>query len=366
MTFSYKNGFYALALVVLIVFVIWIARTLLVPLAFGLLFALVLFPLVRKLQSTRLGLVGAIIISMTIVVVGVSGLFVFFSTMLVSVADEFKNFQSKLVELGEDIIVFLNEKVPFISDLSPEMLTENLGEFFSNSGFSIVSGTISKTGTFLTLFLLTFLYTFLILLYHKNLTEASAHFVEKERRPVFVGMLKKVQKVGQQYLTGMILLILVLGVLNSIGLLLIGLDYAIFFGFFAAVMAIIPYVGTTLGGLIPTFYAFMTHDNPWFALVVVAVFWFVQTLEGNVLSPYIVGSNLNLNALSAIIALIAGGLLWGLPGMVLALPFAAILKVFFDHYESTKPLALLMADQSGGGKFAPIEKVKHWLSKMKQ
>lgn len=366
MTVSFKNQFYPLAFASLVVIICWVAKTLLVPLAFGLLFSFVLYPLVSKLRKKGFGLVWAIITSMLLIVLSVSGVFVFFSAKLVSLAEEFKNFQEKLGELSENIMGFINSNVPFINDLSPEMVTQNIGEFFSDSGLFLVSGTITKAGTFLTLFLLTFLYTFLILLYHKNLTEGVSHLVREQIRPDFRKMLKQVQQVGQKYLTGMLLLIVVLGVLNSIGLLVIGLDYAIFFGFFAAVLAIIPYVGTIVGGFVPTFYAFMTYDNPWYALAVIAVFWVVQTLEGNVLSPYIVGSNLNLNALAAILALIAGGLLWGLPGMVLALPIAAILKVLFDHYESTKPLAMLMADRGGGDSSpSPFDKVKSLFAKHK-
>ena len=323
MTISFKDHFFALAFFVLTVFVIWISKTLLVPLAFGFLFALVLYPLVRLLISKGFHIIWAIITSMLGIMIGGGGIIFFFSAKLVSVIEEFKNFQTKLVDLINKTITFINDDVPFINDLSSDMLLQNMKEFFSDSGLFIVSDTISKTGSFLSFFLLIFLYAFLILLYYQNLTNAFTHFVTEENRSSFKEMLRGVQRVGQKYLTGMFLLIVVLGVLNSIGLLIIGLDYAFFFGFFAAILAIIPYIGTALGGLIPTFYALMTYDSPWYAVAVIAVFWFVQTLEGNFLSPYIVGSNLNLNALVAVLSLIAGGLLWGLPGIILALPFAA-------------------------------------------
>jgi len=157
------------------------------------------------------------------------------------------------------------------------------------------------------------------------------------------------------------LLMLILGTLNTIGLLIVGIDYAFFFGFLAAILAIIPYIGTFLGGLLPTLYAFMSYDSYWYPIGVIIVFWFVQTLEGNFLSPKIVGGNLNLNAMTALISLIAGGFLWGISGMILFLPFMAIFKVFCENYEELHPIAELMSDQSGDktSTFKVIDKIKN-------
>jgi predicted PurR-regulated permease PerM len=328
-----------------LVFVCWIAKTLLVPLAFGLVFSLVLYPLVKWLESKGLNLVWSILFTMLGIFLLSSGVLFFFSAKLVSIIEEYENFQSKLTILVENTISFMNESIPFISGVSPESLMDSISSFFADSGLFIVSDTITTTGTTLSYILLATLYTFLILLYHKNFTQAATAFVSEENREELLNMLRSVQKVGQQYLTGMALLILILGVLNSIGLLIIGLDYAIFFGFLAAILAIIPYVGTTLGGFIPALYALMTMDSYWYAVAVVLTFWFIQTLEGNVLSPKIVGGNLNLNPLAAVLALIAGGLLWGLPGMILALPTVAILKVIFEHYKQLQPVALFLENK---------------------
>lgn len=345
MTISFQKYFFAIALAVLLIFIFWIAKTLLVPLAFGLVFSLVLYPLVKWIHSKGPNLLWSILFTILSIFLVSSGILFFFSAKLVSIIEEYEDFQLKLTALVENTIAFINESVPFISGVSPESLMNSISSFFADSGLFIVSDTISTTGTTLSYILLATLYTFLILLYHKNFTIAATKFVPEDKREKFMIMLRSVQKVGQQYLTGMALLILILGVLNSIGLLIIGLDYAIFFGFFAAVLAIIPYVGTTLGGFVPALYALMTMDSYWYAVAVVLTFWFIQTIEGNILSPKIVGGNLNLNPLAAVLALISGGLLWGLPGMILALPTIAILNVIFDHYDELKPVALLLEDK---------------------
>jgi predicted PurR-regulated permease PerM len=207
-----------------------------------------------------------------------------------------------------------------------------------------VSDTIGFTSDFVTYLTLTVVFTFLILLYSRHFTEALTQFAREEEQASFRTMLKEVQQVGQQYLTGMVVLLLIMGVLTSVGLLILGIDYAIFFGFLAAVLAIIPYIGTFLGGILPTIFALITYDSLWYPAGVIAIFWFIQFIEGNFLNPKIVGGSLNLNALSSILALIAGGLLWGIPGMILFLPMMAILRTVSSHYEELKPLATLLGD----------------------
>ena len=143
----------------------------------------------------------------------------------------------------------------------------------------------------------------------------------------------------------MALLVLILGILNNIGLFCLGIEYAIFFGFLAALLAVIPYVGSFIGGLLPTIFAFITYDSYWYPIGVIAIFWFIQFLEGNFLNPKIVGGSLHLNALFSILSLIGGALLWGVPGMILFLPSMAMLRTISTYYEELKPLAILIGDE---------------------
>ena len=130
----------------------------------------------------------------------------------------------------------------------------------------------------------------------------------------------------------------------TVGLLILGIDYAIFFGFFGACLVLIPYFGISLGSLLPAAYALVTQDNPLKALGVIGVFLFVQTLEGNFITPYIVGSKVSINPLAAIIVLILWENVWGFPGLVLALPMTAIIKVVFDAVESLQPYGFLIGE----------------------
>ena len=93
----------------------------------------------------------------------------------------------------------------------------------------------------------------------------------------------------------------------------------------------IPYIGITIGALLPITIALLTKDSPLYAVAVLGLFLIVQALESNIITPYIVGSKVSLNSFAAIIALLLGGQLWGMAGLVLALPLTAITKVIIQR-----------------------------------
>ncbi len=157
-------------------------------------------------------------------------------------------------------------------------------------------------------------------------------------------LVERIQKVTQNYLVGLLSVIGILAVLNTTGLFIIGMEHAIFFGVFAALLAVIPYIGIIIGALPPLLFALLLGDSLLTAALVVAVFGVVQALEGNFISPKIVGSKVSINPFVAIIALIIGGEIWGIAGMILFVPLVGILKVIFSEIEGLKPYGYLLGN----------------------
>lgn len=157
-------------------------------------------------------------------------------------------------------------------------------------------------------------------------------------------LVEKVQDVTQNYLVGLLSVIGILAVLNTIGLLIVGLEHAIFFGVFAALLAVIPYIGIIIGALPPLIFALLLGDSILTPVFVIAVFATVQFLEGNFISPKIVGSKVSINPFVAIIALIIGGEIWGVAGMILFVPLIGILRVIFSVIEDLKPYGYLLGN----------------------
>jgi predicted PurR-regulated permease PerM len=89
-------------------------------------------------------------------------------------------------------------------------------------------------------------------------------------------------------------------------------------------------------------FALLTGDSPNLALWVLAFFALIQFIENNILTPNITGGYVRLNPFITILALIAGSMVWGVAGMLLAIPIIASLKIIFENFESTKPIAFLL------------------------
>jgi predicted PurR-regulated permease PerM len=294
-----------------------------------------------------------------------------FSAQLMSLSDQLNDFTGKIMNALSDVVVFINGNVHFIDDLKKEELVEKGKEWLGKSSGTLVQKTFSGTASFFTGLISIIVFAFLLLIYRNGLTNAFVAFGDAENEDKILRMLKNIQRVGKQYLSGMFLLIIILGIANSLGLWIIGLDNPILFGFLAAILAIVPFVGTLIGAAIPVLYAFMTADSLWVPLAVIGLFWVIQIVESNFLNPKIVGNSMNVNALVTILSLLIGASVWGIAGMVLFLPFAAMLKVICEEFDQLKPVAMLISndisddnsDSAASNSSKWIEKIKGWFTK---
>ncbi|MEX0883908.1 MAG: AI-2E family transporter [Cyclobacteriaceae bacterium] len=317
-----------------------------IPISFALLLSFILFPLHKKLISWGWGNILAALSSILALIIIIAGVLTFFSAEILSLSDQLTDFGDKLTKLFSDVLVFANENLPFLGNLDKDELMEDGKTWLKDSAGGLLGSTFSNTTSFFTGLFTAFIYTFLFLIYRKGLVKAFLHFPAKEEEGTFYQMLRKIQLVGQKYLSGMITLILILGFANSIGLWIIGIDSPFLFGFLAATLSIIPYIGTTLGATIPVLYALMSKDELWVPIAVAIMFWIIQVIESNFLSPKIVGKSVNVNAFAAILSLIIGASVWGVAGMILFLPFSAMFKVICEHYDQLKPLSLLIGEST--------------------
>lgn len=344
MSFSVQHIFYALMAAMGFVAIAYFGRSVIIPMALGLLLAFILYPVCGFLESKIKTRSGAIIVTFFLVITLVLGIVVLFSAQVVEISKQFGDFRARMQEMLASLTTFINENILVNSDVSEQQIVKASKEWAAKKSGKWVGDTLTSTTAIFFDLVLMLIYTFLLLLYRTGLKKALVNFASSDKQELYTDMLEKMQKVGQNYLSGMFIVILILGVLNSLGLFLLGIEYAFFFGFMAAILAIIPYIGTIVGGAIPTLFALMTYDSVWYPLGVIAIFWAVQTLEGNFLSPKIVGGKLSLNPLASILALIVGNLIWGIPGMILSLPYLAILKVACDHYTQLQPVGFLLGD----------------------
>ena len=133
------------------------------------------------------------------------------------------------------------------------------------------------------------------------------------------------------FIKGMAIVYLIVGVLNSVGLWLLVIPHQVLFGFIASILTFIPYVGIIAGSLLPISMAWITYDSLWYPVGIVGVFTFVQYLEANVIFPLAVSTRLNVNTMIMLIAIFVGAIIWGMAGMILFVPLVGIAKLIADH-----------------------------------
>ncbi len=213
-----------------------------------------------------------------------------------------------------------------------------------NGGVDFVENTFSSTAVIFTESIFFFISLFFFLYYRAFLVS----FLFKNFAPTYHPKIKNiiflVQKMVAKYILGIFFVMLITGGLNTIGLVILGIDHAIFFGFLAGALTIIPYIGITIGAALPFLFALATTDSIWYPIGVMLIFWFVQFLEGNFITPKIVGSHVKINSFAALIALFSSGIFFGLFGIILSLPLLAIIKIISDNMTCLKPLGFLLGN----------------------
>jgi predicted PurR-regulated permease PerM len=173
-------------------------------------------------------------------------------------------------------------------------------------------------------------------------------------------MIKQTKSVIQRYLIGLIIEAIIIAIMDSAGLLILGIDYAILLGIIGALLNVIPYIGGIVAVALPMMIAIATKSTPLYALYVLGIYYFIQLIDNHYIFPKIVASKVKINMLFAIIVVLAGNALWGVPGMFLSMPLLAIIKLICDHIEPLKPYGFLLGDT-----MPPILKIKKIFSKIK-
>lgn len=212
------------------------------------------------------------------------------------------------------------------------------------SGGSIVMGVFSATGAVLAVVMLIPIFTFFLLLL-KGKVHTFLEQLSGDEQGATLKVVKRSSLLSRKYLRGVVTVMIILTVLNSIGFLLLGLKYAILLAATAALLNVVPYIGPWIGSLLPMFIALITKDSMWYAVGALGVILISQFLDNNFITPKIVGSSVSINPLASIVALLAGGMLWGVAGLILAIPFTGVLKAVCDEVPALRPWGFLLGEE---------------------
>jgi predicted PurR-regulated permease PerM len=343
---SFKMPFYARAALIFIsafafVFTMHIARDIITPILYATIIAILLNPLVNYLMRRKVNKLIAISFAVLLAISFAVSILYILSTQLSMFSETYPQLKQKFAETSNEFVHWIskefNIRVSRINAWTKETQSEAIDDF-------AIGDTLAEAGEIIMIALLLPVYLFMILYYKPLLLEFIRRLFKLEYQNTVTSILESSKNIIQTYLVGLFFELIIVAILNSAGLLLLGIEYAIILGIIGAILNLIPYIGGIIAIALPMIIAFVTKDSLTSPILVFFVYLFIQFIDNNFIVPKIVAARVQINALVSVIAVLIGGALWGISGMFLSIPVTAILKVIFDQIESLKPWGFLLGD----------------------
>ncbi|HYV94448.1 MAG TPA: AI-2E family transporter [Chitinophagales bacterium] len=348
---------YVLALIVLSYLILHSLKFYFVPVAFAGLFAMLMLPLCSRLERWNFPPLLAAFLCLLLILSVIAIMVAVFSAQVVSFAKALPEVGNELKYKFNSIDQWFQHLTGYSSADQMNAFNGQLDQLFTMAGGITTKVLVATGGTMLQLGLM-MVHFILFLLYRHRIKEVSFRILPTAQHETAVQMFHEITRVTQRYLSGVLIVMSVLAVLNSVGLLIIGLHHAIVIGVFAAVLNVIPYVGVWTAAALAMLYAFATEGDNWYMLAVLLVFFITHFLDANILTPKITGSKIRLNPMATLAAIIFGELTWGIAGMILFIPLLGIAKIIFSHVETLKPLSDLIGDDELKGESRLMKALK--------
>lgn len=322
--------------------ILYAGQTLFIPLSFALLISCILYPVCAWLEKHKVGRMSAILICIAGITLIFTLLIFLLINQLFGFFKEWPLIEARLITSMESVSLWLTQTF----DVPKGKQVEWLNQVFNLSGsvMAFVKEAVAVSAVGAVLFILIPIYSILILYYRSKWMDVLYRLFPQEGRDRIREIVKLSIESYYNFIKGMALVYLIVGILNSLGLWLLGIPHPFLFGFTSSILTFIPYVGIIVASLLPISISWITYNSIWYPLGVIGIFVFVQYLEANVIFPLAVSSKLKINALVTLVAIIGGGLLWGVAGMILFIPFLGILKLVADRSPGLKTLAITLGD----------------------
>lgn len=333
-----------LFLIVLVLTLLMLLRQFLIPLAYGLLLAIIVYPVCSGLEKRKWPKTLAITVSLLMILFVVCFIAFVVIVQLRIINKELPSLMWRLEQFFPAVQKWLQLSFG-LSFTEQDKLVAAVETDVLSFVTSALPGFFSSMGKILFNFVIIPIYMVLILYYRRMLVDFVVSLIKLDHKEHFLKIVSETIRMYFNYIKGMAGVYITVGILNSIGLLILGVDYAIVFGMVTALMTIIPYIGIIISSLLPIAMIWAETNSILYPLGVVAVFSIVQYLEANLIFPYIVGKQIGINMFISIIVILLGGVIWGLSGMILFLPFVAIAKIIFSHFDALKPVNKLLEIQ---------------------
>ena len=328
---------------VLLVATLYYLRVVFVPLLFSIIFAVMLYPFSLKFEKWGLGkgLAAFVTVFITTIVLGFLVWLIF--GQISTFFQQAPALSERMNTIIESVKEFGAEQFDIKRSVMAEKVQEGVNNLEAYSG-TMLASILEGLPTFLINVFLIPIYIFFLLYYRHFFLEFFYKLFHAEERTDIDDTIDNIGIIIKGYVFGLFLDVIIIGTVNTIALYALGIGYSIVLGYGLALFCIVPYLGMIAGSAIVLVVALITTNTAWQPITALAVVWVIHIIDSNIVAPYVIGSRVNINPLVSIFILFMFGELWGLPGLFLAFPLAAILKVIFDRVNGLKPYGFLLGE----------------------
>lgn len=351
---------YFLFFISLAVCVLYFAREFLIPLTLSGVLATLFIGFCNRLEKKGVNR-GLSSLFAVLLFLGVIAVAIFLLTWkLNDFTENLEGMEEQIVGLLDSMKSWINEKIGVSAERQDEMIkqTESTNGEGGNMLFNFASGTVNV----LVKTVLVVVYMYLFLYFRSRIKKFILMMVPQNDDMKAERVIEKSAKVSQQYLSGLSKMILLLWVMYGIGFSIVGVENAIFFAVLCGLLEIVPFVGNITGTSITVLAVVAQGGSSNQIIGVLGIYLCIQFIQTYLIEPLVVGDEVNINPLFTIVILVAGELIWGIPGMILAIPLLGIVKIICDSVPQLRPYGYLIGSDKKR-KTSLIDKVKQFFKK---
>ncbi len=335
---SKSNRLFWLTLFVFFCAFVYVLRSVLLPFVAGIIIGYLLDPLVDRFVKLKISRTWATILVLVLVILLIIPALILLVNVIDSQLGTFisvaPNYVSSLLKKAEPLLVQLKDMFPTLeADKIREYIRANAANNLKLLGKiirSVISGGMAVVNL-ISLLLITPVVAFYMLRDWDKFIEKVRSLLPRKSKKFIEQQAREIDRTLAGFIRGQLSVCVILGSFYAIGLHLVGLDLGLLVGFLAGIISFIPYVGSISGFIVSIALAFAQFDTMGPIISVVVVFMVGQFLEGNFLTPKLVGDNVGLHPVWVMFALLAGGVLLGFLGLMIAVPTAAVIGVLIRH-----------------------------------
>ncbi len=317
---------------------------------------MLLIPLSNYLEKKGLNRIWASLICMILMISLFGGIIYLVSWQAAGISDNLREIFIRIEQMISEVQRFLAETVGISTQIQKKWIDKqtingtNDAIVLAGSLLSYFMGIMIKS-------ILVIVYTFLLLTSRSHLKQFILMLVPKAEFKETERIISDAGKVSQNYLLGLGMMIVMLWFMYGIAFSIIGVESAIFFAVICGLLEIVPFIGNLTGTGLTMLMVISQGGSNSMVFGVFFTYMFIQFVQTYILEPLVVGSEVNINPLFTILVLVFMEIVWGIPGMIMAIPMLGIVKIICDHVTPLKPFAFLIGKTKTENNFSISQKM---------